>query len=187
MKKRTKYLLGLAIVVLALVIAVPVVALNGSVPAASGTIKFVNAEVLFDPQAVIDPKGPTGSLAYTVGARLDTYVTSVAFTATRLKKNTTYTLVNDYAHEGEDEDLYQVYVLGSATTNKLGALCIKGTPEKLAQWGWGAWFSGAELYLVEGTATLCEEDSPHLVVNRAAIVLWGLVGLPVILPTPTPV
>jgi hypothetical protein len=193
MKMRKRGLFMLAIMALvALAVAVPVVASVMATPGATGTLNFVNVNQYANPDdpPAPDPSGPAGTMAFTASVLVTgspeapNEFVSYKFSAVRLCKNTSYTLVNP-AFIIADPNHLRVNVLASGVTNRAGVLCIKGRAtlgygaDHLMQFDGTVWASGARFQLVKSEDVHESDDSW---IERSDAVLFSVLGVPLVFP-----
>jgi hypothetical protein len=195
MKTKRGAILLAAIALVALAVAVPVVAGSVGTPGATGTLNFVNVNQYgpnWQSAPPINPRGPVGSLAYTASVvttqtEYPQEIVKYTFSASRLCPGKEYALVNIFGLHTPDAQIIDVYILGRATANKAGVVCIKGiaTLDELAELADNeAWGSGARLRLVpDPDANLhFEVETDAWYVDADCAVLFSVLGIPLILP-----
>ena len=158
----------LSAVLLALVIAVPVIAATYGKPAESGYVRMYNY-VDSDEDCTWEATG-TSTVRLTFDAMVDDYSIAMCVAGTRLKPKTEYALVNvtDFRNHPGGPYWVDVTILGTAFTNKLGALSLKASATAPLSDSWndesGVWarFSGADVWLVPRALVLDYEGNKYI-------------------------
>lgn len=152
-KKRVLFAL-LSAALLTLVIAAPVIAVTVSKPGESGYVRmytYVNT----DDDCTWEAAG-TSVVRLAFDATVDPYSIAMNVTGTKLKPRTEYALVNvtDFRNHPGGPYWVDVRILGTAVTNKPGALSLKACTDEPLSDSWndesGVWarFAGADVWLL---------------------------------------
>lgn len=195
MNKKRLLIAAIVGALVAVAVAVPVIAATFGKPAESGYVRMYNYVNTDDGDDSWEATG-TSTVRLAFDATADPYSIAMCVTGTRLKPKTQYALVNiiGFGHEADAPDaeyFVDVTVLGTATTNKLGALSLKACTDYLSD-GWNdndsqydnVWsrFSGADVWLVPFDAVEVYESENYVNLpswpNPEACFVFASLGLP---------